>query len=103
MDHLPGSSPAQPTEHMMLSLLGNVPPAYRVNLNPRKNSEGPSNSRKTLLPLCLPIPLPQPAANTSKDMCWQLLQREKCKPFLTKGLDGVDPADMQVNATEVAQ
>lgn len=66
MDHLPGSSSAQPTEDMMLPLPGNVPPAYRVNLNPRHNSEGPSNSMKILVPLCLPLcpslsQLPTPA------------------------------------------
>lgn len=56
---------------------------------------------KILLPLCLPMPLPQPqsSANTSKDTCWQLLQREKCKPSLTEGLDGGGPADTQANAT----
>lgn len=56
---------------------------------------------KILLPLCLPMPLPQPqsSANTSKDTRWQLLQREKCKPSLTEGLDGGGPADTQANAT----
>lgn len=58
MDHLAGSSSAQPTEHKMLPLPGNVPPAYRVNLNLRHNSVGPSNSMKILVPLCLPTPLP---------------------------------------------
>lgn len=28
MNHLPGSSSAQPAAHIMLPLLGNVPPAY---------------------------------------------------------------------------
>lgn len=83
----------------MLPLLENVPPASRVNLKPRHNLVGPSNSMKILLPLCLPLPQPQSAANTSKDMCWQLLQREKRKPSLNEGLDGGGPAEMQANAT----